>query len=250
MEAEAAVEELRAKLPARYAALPLAQCYEAAGRLDRADQMYKEALAKRPEDGATLVRVAMFDLRLNRQSEAESVLRRLLNSARDLSFADRDWARRELAMVLAASGASAKYEEALTLLTPEPKASAADKRARAFVMSAQPEGRADALRLLEAESKAGPLPPDEKFRLVHLYDATGNWPQARDRLIGLLTQDKQNPEYLAYLIDGLMLHDQAEEAGPWIARLETLEPETQRVKTFRSRLATAAAAPVEPATDR
>jgi len=104
-------------------------------------------------------------------------------------------------------------------------------------MSARPEDRAEALRRLEGETKAAPPPPDEQFRLVQLYDATGDWPQARDRLVGLLTQDKLNPEYLAYLIDGLLRHDQAEEAGPWIARLETLEPATPRVKTFRSRLA-------------
>jgi tetratricopeptide (TPR) repeat protein len=247
-DAEGAIEQLRVKLPPRYAALQLAQCFEAAGRLDRAEQSYNEALTKRPDDGAALLRVAAFDLRLNRQVAAESVLRRLLNSGRDVSAADRNWGRRELAMVLAASGANAKYEEALTLLAPALNASAADRRARAFVAGARPEGRAEALRRLEEEVKAGRLPADEQFRLVQLCDAAGDWPQARDRLVGLLTQDQQNPEYLAYLIDGLLRQDQAAEAGPWIARLETLEPATERAKSFRSRLAKAAAL-AEPAVE-
>jgi tetratricopeptide (TPR) repeat protein len=236
-EAEAVVEELKTKLPPRYAALPLAECYEAAGRLDRAEQSYNEALAKRPDDGRALLRVAVFDLRLNRGAAAETVLRRLLKSGRDVSTADRNWARRELAMVLAASADGAKVEEASALLAPEAKASAADRRARAFVLSARPEGRAEALRLLEGEAKAGPLPADERFQLAQLYDAAGDWPNARDRMVGLLMQDKQNPEYLAYMIEGLLRHDQAGEAGPWVGRLETLEPGSERVKAFRSRLA-------------
>ena len=247
-DAEAVVEELRAKLPPRYAALPLAQCYEAAGRLDRAEALYNEALAKRPDDGAALLRVAAFDIRLNRQAAAETGLRRLCKSSRDLSAADRAWAQRELAMVLAESGDGAKVEEAKTLLVPEVKANAADRRARAFVSGARPENRAEALHQLEEEAKATPLPNDEQFRLVQFYDAAGDWPQARDRMIGLLTRDKRNPEYLAYLIDGLLRNSQADEAGPWLARLETLEPATERVKAFRSRLAKAAV-PVEAAAE-
>jgi len=172
-----------------------------------------------------------------------------LKSGRDVSSADRAWAQRELAMAAAASGDGAKVEEASALLVPEAKAGAADRRARAFVLGARPEGRAEALHRLEEEAKAAPLPADEQFRLVQFYDTTGDWPQARDRMVGLLTQDKQNPEYLAYLIDGLLRHDQAEEAGPWVARLETLEPGAERVKAFRSRLATAAA-PVERGAER
>ncbi len=128
-------------------------------------------------------------------------------------------------MVLAADGDDGKYAEAKALLDAGPgepgrvsarSDDAADRRARAFVLGARPEGRAEALRRLEEERKAGPLPPDEEFRLAQLYDADGRWPEARERLGSLITVDKQNPEYLAYLIDGLLRHDQAEEAGAWI----------------------------------
>ncbi len=235
-EAEAAVEELKASLPERYAALPLAACYEAAGRLDLADYYYDEALAKRPDDGPTLVRAAAFHLRLNRPARAEVVLRRLLDSGKDASTADLAWARRELAMVLAADGDDGKYAEAKALLGAGPAPgddAAADRRARAFVLGARTQGRAEALRQLEEERRAGPLPPDEEFRLAQLYDADGRWPEAREGLENLITVDQQNPEYLAYLIDGLLRHDQAEEAGAWIARLDALEPGSERTKAFR-----------------
>ncbi len=93
----------------------------------------------------------------------------------------------------------------------------------------------EGLRRLEAERQAGPLPPDEEFRLAQIYDAEDQWAEARDRLDGLLMADKQNPEYLAYLIDGLLRHGQGEEAGACLTRLEGLEPGSERVKAFRER---------------
>ncbi|HVS38160.1 MAG TPA: tetratricopeptide repeat protein, partial [Gemmataceae bacterium] len=241
-EAESAVEDLRTSLPPRYAALPLAVCYEAAGRLDRAAQFYEDALAQRPNDGPTLVRVAAFHLRLNRPAQAEAVLRRLLNSGKDLSASDLAWARRELAMVLASTGYDGKYAEAMALLAagPGPSDDPATRRARWFVIGSRPAGRAEALRGLDDESKAAPLPPDEEFRLAQLYEADARWPEARELLGHLMTVDKQNPEYLGYLIDGLLRHDQAEEAGPWTARLAELEPSSERVKAFQVRIAAAA----------
>ena len=181
------------------------------------------------------MRVAAFHLRLNRPAQAETALRRLLDSGEDASAADLAWARRELAMVLAARGDDAGAQ---ALLGAGP-GDAADRRARAFVLGARPEGRAEALRRLEAERTAGPLPPDEEFRLAQLYEADGRWPEARERLTALLTADKQNPEYLAHLIDGLLRHEQAEEASAWLARLEAMEPGSERATAFRTRLTAA-----------
>ena len=148
-------------------------------------------------------------------------------------------------MLLAADGDGAKYDEALSLLGPNPKPgedAAAYRRAKAFVLGAQAENRGQSLRRLEEEGKLGSLPRDEQFRLVRMYDAADAWPQARDQLLGLLTLDRRNPEYLAYLIDGLLRHDGADEAGPWIDKLEEMEPGATRVKEFRSRMAAAIAA--------
>jgi len=237
-EAEAVVGGLKAKLPERYAALPLARCYEAAGRLDLAERYYGEAVNRRPDDGATLIAAATFHLRLDHAGRAESLLRRLPGPGVEASAADLAWARRELAMVLAADGGDAKVDEAAAVLGAGPKPgedAAAFRRARAFVLGARPEGREQALRLLEEAGKLGPLPPDEQFRQARMYDAAGDWPQAREQLVGVLTSDRRNPEYLAYLIDGLLRHDAADEAGPWIARLEGLEPGSARVKEYRAR---------------
>ena len=188
-EADAAVAELKAKLPERYAALPLARCYEAADRLELAGRYYDEALNRRPDDGATLVAAATFRLRLNQAARAEPLLRRLLGPGVEASAADLAWARRELAMLLAADGDDAKHEEASALLGAGPKpgeGAAAFRRARAFVLGARPEGREAALRSLEEESKTEPPPADERFRLARMYDEAGAWPQAREQLLGAL----------------------------------------------------------------
>ncbi len=238
-EAEDAVEGLKAKLPERYAALPLARCYEAAGRLDLAERYFGEAVKRRPDDGATLIAAATFHLRLDHGGLAGPLLRRLLGPGAEASAADLAWARRELAMVLAADGDDAKVEEAAAVLGAGPgpgEDAAAFRRARAFVLGARPEGREAALRRLEEEGKAEPPPADERFRLARMYEAAGAWPEAREQVVGALTSDRRNPEYLAYLMDGLLRHDAADEAGPWIAGLEGLEPGSARVKEYRARV--------------
>ena len=93
-EAEAAIEALKADLPARYAALPLAACYEAADRLDLAEQYYGKAVQKGPEEGKTLMAAATFHLRLDHATQAEALLRRLLQSGQDVLASDLAWARR------------------------------------------------------------------------------------------------------------------------------------------------------------
>ena len=234
-EALAAVEELKKAIPPRYAALPLGASYEAAGRLDLAEPYYDEAARRRPDDAPTLASAAAFYLRLNRAAKAEPLLRRLMQSG-EAPAADQAWARRELAMVLAGGGDPAKVDEAAALVGPRPNEGTADRRARAFVQGSRPEDRDGALRLLEEEAQASPLPPDEQFRLARLYDTVGSWPQARDLLIELVTSDRQNPEYLARLIDGLLRHDGADDARRWLVALESLEPGSARVKEFQARL--------------
>ena len=167
-------------MPERYAALPLARCYEAAGRLELAERYFGEAVSRRPDDGATLIAAATFHLRLNHAGRAEPLLRRLLGSGTEASAADLAWAHRELAMVMAADGDYAKVEEAAAVLGAEPgpgEDAAAFRRARAFVLGARPGGREAALRRLEEEGKIEALPADERFRLARMYDAAGAWPE-------------------------------------------------------------------------
>ena len=62
-KAEAAIQDAQGKIPAERAPLALAQCYEALGRKDRAEEQYHLTLAAKPGDVLVLRSVADFYLR-------------------------------------------------------------------------------------------------------------------------------------------------------------------------------------------
>jgi tetratricopeptide (TPR) repeat protein len=237
-EADEAIEALKDQLPPRYAALPLARCYEAEGRFDRAAEYYRGALERRPSDATTLRRAAAFELRRDRPAAAEPLLRRLLAPGVEAAPDDAAWARRRLAMVLAADGDDRKFAEAKELVADE-RDDAAGRRVRAFVEASRPDGRRAALRTLEESAKEAPPDAEESLRLARLYDEAGDWPAAQSRLHELVTADKLNPEYLAVYVAALLRHGERDAARPWVERLDGLEPGSARVKEFRAALAAA-----------
>ncbi len=53
-------------------------------------------------------------------------------------------------------------------------------------------------------------------------------------MLNLISADPQNPEYLAFCIQGLLSHGKSDEARDCIAKLERLEPDSERVRKFRA----------------
>ncbi len=235
-EAEEALKAMAKKLPADQAELALAVCHEALAHAGEADRHYQAALKQHPDDPLVLQRAASFCVRLDRPAQAVPLLRRLLDPAVAVPESNRRWARRQLALALAFDGDEGKYREAQQLLAAEPAADLAAQRARAFVEAARPQTRADALRRLEASRKALPPTVDELFRLACLYEADGDLDRARQTMLDVLALDVHNPEYLARHAAGLLRHGKKDEARPWVVRLEKLEPDSPRVKSFRAAL--------------
>ena len=144
-------------------------------------------------------------------------------------------------MVLAAEGDDAKVDEAAAVLGAGPgpgEDAAAFRRARAFVRGARPEGREQRCAFLRRSPSSGRCrgTSNSGWRGCTTRRPPG---RRREQLVDVLTLDRRNPEYLAYLIDGLLRHDAADEAGPWIVRLEVLEPGSARVKEYRARVTAA-----------
>jgi tetratricopeptide (TPR) repeat protein len=229
-DAATALAEARRQLPAELVPLTAAIVHETLGRIDDAEKEFQEALKRTPDDGLVLQRAASFFVRLDRPAQAVPLLRRLIASGTDVPDANRAWARRQLALALAYDGDEQHHAEALALV----QADAAAGRVRDFVAAARPAGRAAALRRLEASLAALPPTADERFRLARLYEAAGDADKAREHSLEALTQDMHNPTYLAHHIELLLRAGRADEARPWLARLEKLEPGSARVKAFRS----------------
>jgi predicted Zn-dependent protease len=67
---------------------------------------------------------------------------------------------------------------------------------------------------------------------VRLYEADNDEQAAEERMLDLLALERNNPEYLAHHIDGLLRRGRSDEARSWIKRLQKLEPDSSRLQTF------------------
>ena len=103
-QAETELAEAKRKLPPDKAPLALAQCQEALGRLKEAEESYQIALAGKPNDPEMLRNMADFYGRNGQRAKAEPLLRRLLAAETEVPEKTAAWARRTLAMYLAAAG--------------------------------------------------------------------------------------------------------------------------------------------------
>ncbi|MEO6809104.1 MAG: tetratricopeptide repeat protein, partial [Isosphaeraceae bacterium] len=75
-------------LPAESAPLGLAQCYQAAGRLDRAGELFEKARERAPKDVPTLRAVAVFQLQSNEPAKAQSLMNDIIRLGGDSDDAD------------------------------------------------------------------------------------------------------------------------------------------------------------------
>jgi predicted Zn-dependent protease len=242
-EAEEAIGRARSKLSAKQTPLALAQCYEAVGQVEPANEQYREALKAQPGEVLVLRSVAGFYMRTGRANEAEPLLRAIYKREVKAAPADVDWARRGLALVLAASDFQ-RFTEALSLVglsldaagrVVETQAKDRDdspdeQRARARVLGAQPARalRAKAVALLEDLDRRRALTGADQFLLAQLYRADGAWSRAADQLRGLVAAQDKNPVYLTLFAQCLLRQGgpgSLDEAQKCLGQLRALEKE-------------------------
>jgi tetratricopeptide (TPR) repeat protein len=249
-EAEAEIEKARSRLPKDQSALALAQCYEAVGKLDRAQEFYQTALAAQPEDVTTLQGAAGFALRANKVPDAVTHLEKIVQ----LKFKDReasDSARRVLAVVKTLRGDYQESRKALELvgLLEEDKVvdrpeneTVQERRTQATLLALQktrPEQRR-AIPILEDFIKRQEALPEDRFLLAQLYETTGDWAKAQKVMHALLSlPDGVTPRHLAYFARTLLRHEQPKEAEVWLRKLEKQQADPLVVTEIQARLAKA-----------
>jgi tetratricopeptide (TPR) repeat protein len=239
VQAEQVVEEARGRLPADQVNLTLARCYEALGRPEQASRQYQEALRTRPDDLAVLRNAVLFHQRGGRLTEAEGLLRLIVDGKVKSTESDVAWARRRLALVLAASREPRQLLEALRLVglvvdasgkvVPAGAASATlaveEQRARAQVLATQARKafRDPAISLLEDLGKRQALTTDDQFLLARLYEANGELPKAVEQRRAVATAQNKSPTALAAYAQLLLRQGEAAEAQRWVDQLRELE---------------------------
>jgi tetratricopeptide (TPR) repeat protein len=139
-----------------------------------------------------------------------------------------------------ATGDYEQYKKALALIELNARRGALspeDQRAKALIQARQPRDRREAVRNLE-ESFARVLPTaNERFFLATLLVANGEWERAKVQFAELRrSRDGQNPLFLAYYIEQLVVHNELVEARNALSLLEKEEPDSLRVVGLRARL--------------
>jgi tetratricopeptide (TPR) repeat protein len=111
-------------------------------------------------------------------------------------------------------------------------------RTRALVLAAQRSRprRLEAVRLLEKATSDQLPPPENQFLLGQLYESVGDWRKAREQMLSLVTSNPDNPLYLARYVRGLLRHDGADEAEPWVSKLEKLQPDLFQTLELKARV--------------
>src|SRR5262249_55044440 len=236
---EATLKRASQKMPADQIPLVLAQCNEILGRLGQAEKQYEAVWAANPDSLSILRQVSDFYMRTGRPQLAEPHLRHIADPGAKASADELAWSRRNLAVAMAASGDYLRLTEAMVLIEQNfqgQRPTIEDQRAKSFVLAVTPGRRKEAMALLENAVSNRPPTENEIFFLARLYEAKGEWTDARSRLVRLVTSDTVQPQFLDSFIRSLLEHREIDEAQVWQARLEKIEPESFRTLELKARV--------------
>ena len=235
------LERLTKELPASRQPLTIARCYEALQMPDQAGKAYQDALRAASDDFILLAHAADFYRRADLPEEAQRWYERLLDP--DLA-APAEYtvpARRRLAVLLAQRDA-ASSKQALALLNGNRASrgdAATDERIRLFIHSLTPSARQDAIRNFEDSLRLEPPTPEERLLLAQMLESADRLGQARTQLSELVGEYPATPQYLVRFARVLIRLNELDEAQRQLARLEPLEPDSERVRAVRAALARA-----------
>lgn len=221
--------------------LVLAECYLSMGRRDEAAEQFGLALKARPDDVLTLRRASEFHLSRGAFAEGEPLLRRLMEPELKASDADVAFARRGLALVLAADKSYQKLQVAIALLDENLEKnplSIEDRKDKALLLARSPAlaDRQLARSTLVDVLRQAMTDNSSRLLLAQLYAASGDVAQARRQFQTLLAEAGDNPAYIASYIRILLTGTEIGEAELWLAKLEELQPASLETKELRARL--------------
>jgi tetratricopeptide (TPR) repeat protein len=241
-EAEIFLKKAQKEISPEQQPLALAQCFEALNQSERAEKQYQEAWKNRPRDGAALRALADFYLRQGQPYQAVPFLENLLAPTVLANSEDLAWARRSLAFALGTMSGTGDLDKVMKLLDDNRTGGTEaieDQRTRALVLALQPSRRSEAIQLFEDLGRRILLNSDELFMLARLYEAEGNWRQARERLSSLVTAHPDRPLFMNYLVKALLVRrspGNLAEAQALLHRLEGIAPEAVETLELKVRL--------------
>jgi tetratricopeptide (TPR) repeat protein len=224
------LERLKKSLPPDRLPLTLARCYEAMQMPAEAEQAYRTALKAAPGEFAELAFAADFFRQADHAVEAQSLYEQLLSAEIATPAEIAVKARRQLAILLAQRGDAVSRKKAIALLDENSKlrgATVAEERIRLFLQKD--------LNQLQASLDRQPPTLDERVMLADLLEAAGQLGPARSHLAEVVDQ-APTMHYLVPFTRVLIKLGEFEEAQRMLARLEALQPSSERVRSLQRAL--------------
>ena len=246
---DAAIDEAKLAIPEDKSALAIGQCFEIAGKLKLADESYRKAIEKSPDDLVLRRKLIEFQLSVSNFREAESSLRKFrkqLNGDDKSTQNLRLWADRNLAVCLLAMGSRPQLTEALKIvdeiLQNQGGSSSDDLRLKASILAKWPTRveRQQAIPIFEkltANDKT--VTAEDRWQLANLYQLEGDLKKSRTELLKAIVLRKDDPRFYVLYI-GLSL--KAAEAGElgnaelYLEALQKLLPNDWLTIDLRSQL--------------
>jgi len=218
--------------------LALARLYERVEDNAQAEQNYKLAVEKNPDDLIATRRLVEHYVAAGQVDKAvpylDNIIQKTSQSQDATEQAQLAWSRRTKATIIASAGHYRHVLEATKLIEQnavQGRLNGEDAAAIVNLLSArpEPESRARAIELLNKMNVGRPLAPREQAVLAALLEGTNNWPQARELMLAGLSRRSDDPEMLVNFANLLIKHDELEDAARWLQRLEDLIKPPARV---------------------
>ena len=235
-EALKTIDLIREKVKTPFPELLSAQCYRAAGELQKADDAYQAAMARYPNELDVLKSAITFYEQAGRSETTEAALRAILRRDRR-----NGWAIRKLAQTLSARpGNRAYWDEAISLVGPDPKPDDVPDdllaRAAVYADSPRPEDRQKAIAILQGIVKEIPTMAIAQDRLAKLLVAAGDLQTAKFHAAQALLVDQPSPDSILFLAGILINLKDFDGAQTQIDKLAAIDPEGLPLAELRGRM--------------
>ena len=219
----------------------MARMYEAAGKIQEADQNYQQVLAGNPKNASVIQQVSEFYVRSNQDSKAEPLIRLLMDPGQGYRQAVVLQARRSLAGILAKRD-YAGLQEAIGLLDTNIAAvndATTDQFAKATILASRhhPGHLQDAMKILEGLDRQDHLSPPSRMLLAQVCDALGQKETADLHWRKLLGPNAAS-DHVAMYVSRQLKNGNLGDIPPLLEQLRKLNPNAGMELTFRWRVAT------------
>ncbi len=234
-KAEAAIEEAKLAISEDKSALTIGQCYEIVGKLSLADEFYRKAIIKSPDNPLLRRKQIEFQLGSGNFREAEVSLRKMreqLNENDEATKNLRPWVDRNIAICLLAMGSPLQLTEALKIVDQMIQkngsvASNDDLRLKASILAKWPtrSERQQAIPIFEkltGDDKS--VTAEDRWQLANLYQQEGDLKKSRAELLKAIFLRKDDPRFYVLYIGLSLKVDELSNAELYIDALQKLLP--------------------------